>query len=90
MEQAFRARQKAERKVKNVANEAPTDKKRNKSAKQLLLEVTMQFNKKKSKVLRLSWNSEMAQKAQRGKKRGPKPVVHPKQAKVKQALPQLH
>ena len=89
MMKALRLRQKAERKVKNVANET-TDKKRNRQAKQALLDSTMLFTKKQSKVLRLSWNSEMAQKAQRGKgKRGPKPVVLPK-PKAKQVLPQLH
>ena len=88
MIKALRVRQKAERKVRNVANET-ADKRRNRQAKHALLDSTMLFNKKQSKVLRLSWNSEMAQKAQRGKKRGPKPVVLPK-PKAKQVLPQLH
>ena len=90
MMKALRLRLKAERKVKNVANET-TDKKRNRQAKQALLDSAMLFTKKQSKVLRLSWNSEMAQKAQRGKKknRGPKPVLLPK-PKAKQVLPQLH
>ena len=89
MIKALRVRQKAERKVRNVANET-ADKRRNRQTKHALLESTMLFNKKQSKVLRLSWNSEMAQKAQRGKgKRGPKPVLLPK-PKAKQVLPQLH
>ena len=87
MMKELRLRQRAERKVKNVANET-TDKRRNRQAKAALLDSTMQFKKKQSKILRLAWNSEVAQKAQRGK-RGPKPVVLPK-PKAKQVLPQLH
>ena len=87
MLKALRLRKRAKRKVQNVANET-TDKRRNKQARAAKLDSTMLFKKKQSKVLRLAWNSEVAQKAQRGK-RGPKPVVLPK-PKAKQVLPQLH
>ena len=88
MLKALRLKKRAERHMQNEANET-SDKRRNKKARAALLDSTMQFKKKQSKVLRLAWNSEVAQKAQRGK-RGPKPVVLPKPSKVKQVLPQLH
>ena len=83
MLKALRLKKRAERHMQNVANET-SDKKRNKKARAALLDSTMQFKKKQSKVLRLSWNSEMAQKAQRGKgkNRGPKPVLLPKPKRI--------
>ena len=87
MLKALRLKKRAERQVQNVANET-SDKKRNKKARAAMLDATMQYKKKQLKVLRQAWYSEVAQKAQRGK-RDPKPVVLSK-TKAKQVLPQLH
>ena len=93
MLKALRLKKRAERHMQNEANES-SDKRRHKKARAALLDLTMQFKKKESKVLRLAWKvlhseEELAQMAQLGKKRGPKPVVLPK-PKAKQVLPQLH
>ena len=87
MLKALRLKKMAERHMQNEANET-SDKKRNKKARASMLDATMQYKKKQLKVLRQAWNSEVAQKAQRGK-RDPKPVVLSK-PKAKQVLPQLH
>ena len=87
MLKALRLKKRAERQVQNVANET-SDKRRNKKARASMLDATMQYKKKQLKVLRQAWYTEVAQKAQRGK-RDPKPVVLSK-TKAKQVLPQLH
>ena len=87
MLKALRLKKRAERQVQNVANETQ-DKKRNKKANTAMLHATMQYRKTRLKVLRQAWYTEVAQKAQRGK-RDPKPVVLSK-PKAKQVLPQLH